>query len=265
MFPMIVSIAVQGLVWLWLFLIAIQLVAAAVGFKLGQRLATDAPPRAEATGLVTGGILALTAFVLALTLSFSTGRMAERRSGALEEANAIGTAWLQATALPASGGAGIAAMLEDYATIRLQFAKANFGSPELETLTADTDRLQSRIWTEMTALLAVRTDPHSVSLMNAINHVFDMTTSERLSLSSGMPQRLVELLVAMVCISAALAGFQMGLKRQRAPVLAGVLFTVWSAVIIVVLDFGAPRLGGFRTVTEPYVWTISGFTPVQAP
>jgi hypothetical protein len=117
----------------------------------------------------------------------------------------------------------------------------------------------------MTDLLALRTDPHSVSLMNAINHVFDMTTAERLSLSSGMPQRLVELLVAMVCVSSAMAGFQMGLKRQRAPVLAAILFTVWSAVIIVVLDFGAPRLGSFRTVTEPYDWTISGFTQVQAP
>jgi hypothetical protein len=99
--------------------------------------------------------------------------------------------------------------------------------------------------------------------MNAINHVFDMTTSERLSLSSGMPQRLVVLLVAMVCISAGIAGFQLGLKRQKALTLIVILFTVWSAVIIVVLDFGAARLGSFRTVTEPYDWTISGFN--QAP
>jgi hypothetical protein len=35
---------------------------------------------------------------------------------------------------------------------------------------------------------------------------------------------------------------------------------VWSAVMITVLDFGAPRLGSFRTVTEPYVWTISSFS-----
>jgi hypothetical protein len=265
MYPIIITIALQGLVWLWLFLIAIQIVSAGVGFKFGQRSAGDAPPRAEATGIVTGGILGLTAFVLALTLSFSTGRMSERRSGALEEANAIGTAWLQATALPQPGAARIATLLEDYAATRRAFAQADFDAPELATLSADTDRLQTQIWGEMTDLLALRTDPHSVSLMNAINHVFDMTTAERLSLSSGMPQRLVELLVAMVCVSSAMAGFQMGLKRQRAPVLAAILFTVWSAVIIVVLDFGAPRLGSFRTVTEPYDWTISGFTQVQAP
>ena len=265
MYPIVVQIAVQGLLWLWLFLIAIQCTSAWVGIRLGRRLATDAPPRAEATGLVTGGILALTAFVLALTLSFSTSRMSERRNGALEEANAIGTAWLQASALNAPEAARIAALLENYAATRLSFAEADFGAPELVTLTDDTDRLQSQIWSEVTGLLAVRTYPHSVSLMNAVNHVFDMTTSERLSLASGLPRRLVELLVAMVCVSAALAGFQLGLKRQKAPLLIAILFTVWSAVIIVVLDFGAARVGSFRTVTEPYVWTIGGFNQVQAP
>jgi hypothetical protein len=259
-YPLVLNIAAQGLILLWIVLVLVQVVCAAVGIWFGRRLAGEAPPRAEATGLVTTGILGLTGFVLALTLSFGTGRMAERRTGALEEANAIGTAWLQATAFPEPGAAAIAAMLEDYARTRLDFAEAAYGAPDLERLSTVTDELQARIWAEMTALLAVRTDPHSVSLMNAINHVFDMTTSERLSLSSGLPSRLVEIMMAMVCISAMVAGFQMGLKKQWAPVLSILLFTVWSGVVVTVLDFGAARLGSFRTVSEPYLWTISGFS-----
>jgi hypothetical protein len=265
MYTVIVTIAAQGLFWLWLSLIALQSLAAVTGMMVGRHHAADAPPRAEATGLVTSGVLSLTAFVLALTLSFGTGRMAERRLGALEEANAIGTAWLQASALQDPRGATIAGLLKTYAETRLQFAQANHGAPELPDLSATTDLLQAQIWAEITALLADRDTPHGVSLMNAINHVFDMTTSERLSLSSGMPERLVYLLIAMVSMSAAMAGFQLGLKRQRAPVLVGILIAVWSAVIITVLDFGAPRLGSFRTVTEPYSWTISGFTQPTAP
>jgi hypothetical protein len=259
LYSTVVTVASYGLFWLLVFLVAIQAVSALIGTWFGRRLVGDAPPRAEATGLVTGGVLGLTAFVLALTLSFGTGRMSERRAGALEEANAIGTAWLQATALSDPRAIAIAAFLEDYAQARLDFATAEFHSPDIQTLSAKTDGLQSQIWAEMTGLLAERTDPHTVSLMNAINHVFDMTASERLSLSSGMPQRLVEILVGMICISAAVVGFQMGLKKQWAPVLVGLLFTVWSAVIVTVLDFGAPRLGGFRTVTDPYVWTIESF------
>jgi hypothetical protein len=263
MYATVVTIASYGLLWLLLFLVAIQAFSAMVGTILGRRLAGDASQRLEATGLVTSGVLGLTAFVLALTLSFGTTRMSERRAGALEEANAIGTAWLQATALPSPHTARIAAFLEDYAQTRLDFASAGFGSPDIAMLSTRTDGLQSQIWAETTALLANQTDPHTVSLMNAINHVFDMTSSERLSLSSGMPQRLVDLLLLMIVLTGAIVGFQMGLKKQRAPVLVGLLFTVWSGVIVTVLDFGSPRLGNFRTVVEPYTWTIESFG--QAP
>lgn len=260
MFSVVLGIAAQGLVWLWLCLVALQAVASALGRQAGKRLAGTSQTRAETTGLVTGGVLALTAFVLALTLSFGTGRMAERRLGALEEANAIGTAWLQAKALSDPRAAGISLLLEDYAQTRLEFAQAGFQAPEIAALSSETDSLQARIWAELTGLLSVRNDPHGVSLMNAINHVFDMTTSEQLSLSSGLPPRLVNFLIGMVCISAGMVGFQMGLKNQKAPVLVGILFTVWGAVIVMVLDFGAPRLGSFRTVIDPYTWTISSFS-----
>lgn len=260
MFSVMVSIAAAGLFWFWLFLVVIQLAATLAGSLSGQRYAGDAPPRAEATGLVTGGIMALTAFVLALTLSFASGRMAERRTGALQEANAIGTAWLQATALSDPRAAAIASMLETYATKRLDFASADHAAPEIETLSTDTNLLQAQIWAEMTALLAASTTPHTVSLMNSLNNVFDMTTALRLSLSRGIPEPLVMLLVGMVLVSSGIAGFQLGLKRQRAPVLVAVLIMVWSLVIVIVLDLGAPRLGSARTVTDPYLWTISGFS-----
>jgi hypothetical protein len=40
-------------------------------------------------------MLGLLAFVLALTLSFANSRFSERIQGTLNEANAIGTAWLR--------------------------------------------------------------------------------------------------------------------------------------------------------------------------
>lgn len=44
-------------------------------------------------------MLGLLAFVLALTLSYSTARFSERRQATLNEANAIGTAFLRASAI----------------------------------------------------------------------------------------------------------------------------------------------------------------------
>ena len=76
-----------------------QLAAHEAGFWIGRRKASerDAPP--EGVGVLVGSLLGLLAFVLALTLSFSSERFNERRLGTLAETNAIGTAWLRAKAI----------------------------------------------------------------------------------------------------------------------------------------------------------------------
>jgi hypothetical protein len=58
-----------------------------IGFTLGRRHATqtDEPGEREGVGLLVGSVLALLAFVLALTLSFANDRHGGRRSGTLAE------------------------------------------------------------------------------------------------------------------------------------------------------------------------------------
>ena len=58
--------------------------------------------------MVTGSILGLLAFVLAFNLSIATTRHNERRLASLEEANAIGTSWLQAKVIDTAHAAAIA-------------------------------------------------------------------------------------------------------------------------------------------------------------
>jgi hypothetical protein len=69
-------------------------------------------------------LLALLAFVLALTLSYASARFAERRSGALAEVNAISTAWSNAEAIGHPRGTEIARLLEEYTKVRLVFVEA---------------------------------------------------------------------------------------------------------------------------------------------
>ncbi|NUS69353.1 MAG: hypothetical protein HOQ41_13430, partial [Ensifer adhaerens] len=77
-------------------LLIIQLAAHEIGYRFGVRSKERAGGQIENVGVVVAGMLGLLAFVLALTLSFSTTRFTERRQGTLAEANAIGTAWLRA-------------------------------------------------------------------------------------------------------------------------------------------------------------------------
>ena len=63
----------------------------------------------------------------------------------------------------------------------------------------------------------------------------------------------------MALIAMAGLGYQLGLKGQRSHVLATLLTAVWTAVIVVILDLSAPRLGAIRTSVEVYDWILEDF------
>ena len=111
----VITIATWGMIPFAAILVVIQVAAKEAGFAAGARLARRKENPGEGVGVVVGGMLGLLAFVLALTLSFSSTRFQERRVGTLAEANAIGTAWLQAQAIGHPRGAEIARLLETYA------------------------------------------------------------------------------------------------------------------------------------------------------
>ena len=56
------------------------------------------------TGLLVGSILALLAFLLAVTMGMASDRFDARRAVVLDEANAIGTTYLRAGYLPVYAG-----------------------------------------------------------------------------------------------------------------------------------------------------------------
>ena len=246
-----------------------QVVAREAGYWIGQRRsAAGGTSEAEGVGLVVGGMIGLLGFVLALTLSFGSSRYEERRQGTLAEVNAIGTAWLRAEVVGPPRGAEIARLLEDYGRLRKDYVTASRNSPAIEQINQRASALQKEIWGHMSAIARERTDPVVSSLMVALNETFDMSTAARFAHDSRFPPALFWLLIAMAHISMGALGYQLGLKGQKSHFLATLLTAVWTAVIVVILDLSAPRLGAIRTSVEVYDWILEDFkggVPIPPP
>jgi len=255
----VVAIVQLGVGVFALVMILGQLVAKELGYLAGRRVARHDKTLGEGVGVVVGGMLGLLAFVLALTLSFSSTRFQERRDGTLAEANAIGTAWLQAQAVGGPRGEEIARLLEDYAQLRRRFILLDRDSAEEATIAERTSSLQNAMWGHVTAIVREQPTPVTNSLMNALNNTFDLATSERFAFALLFPPQLFWLLVGMslVCMSA--LGFQLGLRGRPLRVLTILLLGMWTATTTVILDMGSARLGGIRVGTQAYDWTIQGF------
>ena len=98
-------------------LAAVLLVAMEVGAWNGRRLgrrATDAKGgnARKRSDLEVGALLALMGLVLAFTYLFSLSRIDMRKQALVQEANAIGTAFLRADLLPEPGRTELRARLD---------------------------------------------------------------------------------------------------------------------------------------------------------
>lgn len=236
-----------------------QVLAREFGYWLGRRSARRNEVAPEGVGIVVGAMLGLLAFVLALTLSFANSRFEERRQGTLEEANAIGTAWLRAEAVGHPHAEAAARLLEAYARQRADFVRAGLDGAALAAATERTAALQTQIWGHVAALVRERRDPITASLMSAVNEAFDTSTAERFAFEFHLPAQLFWLLVAMVLLGMGGLGYQLGLRGRALRGLTILLTAMWTLVVLDILDLGAARMGRLRTGTAVYEWTIQGF------
>jgi hypothetical protein len=251
------ALATWSLLAFSLLLLIAQLAMHELGYRFGLR--RSGRDDSDGVGTVVGGMLALLAFVLALTLSFSTNRFNERRAGSLAEANAIGTAWLRAEAVGNPRGAEIARLLEEYTTVRIAFIRGANDATALGALNQRTNALQNKIWGHMSAIVREQPNPAVTALMSAINDTFDMTTSERFAYDYRIPAQIFWLLTGMALLGMAALGYQLGLKSKPLRVLVTLLTVMWTLVIVNILDLASPRIGAFRTSSVVYEWTQQGF------
>ena len=93
----------------------VTMVCYEVGFRIGRWWQVRTPGEQEGpTGVLVGSILALLAFLLAVTMGVAADRFDARRALVLAEANAIGTTYLRAGYLPEPASGQARELLRQY-------------------------------------------------------------------------------------------------------------------------------------------------------
>jgi acyl-CoA synthetase (AMP-forming)/AMP-acid ligase II len=106
-------------------LVAGMLAMQEIGRRLGVRARTMAGDAAVAgTGVVEGAVFALLGLLIAFTFSGAASRFDERRKLIVEEANAIGTAYLRIDLLPVAAQADMRDSFRRYLDTRLAAYRA---------------------------------------------------------------------------------------------------------------------------------------------
>lgn len=217
----------------------------ALGRRIGTRnLKEEGEVSSKGLGALEGAIFALLGLVLAFTFSGALARFDSRRQLVVEEANAIGTAWLRIDLLPEPARGPMRDLFRSYLDLRIEtYLKV----PDMAAVEAELSRtadLQEEIWKQAAPAAQESGSPAApMLLLPALNAMFDITTT-RTEAARIHPPSVVFVLLGVLALACALfAGFDMAIRRRLNPLHSLAFALVLSVTVYVIVDLEYPRIG----------------------
>jgi hypothetical protein len=227
---------------LFLAMLAMQEIGRRLGVR-ARRLGGEAA--VAGTGVVEGAVFALLGLLIAFTFSGAASRFDDRRKLIVEEANAIGTAYLRLDLLPSAAQADLRESFRRYLDTRLAVYRALPDLAKAEAELARAAGMQQEIWTKsLTAAAGVQ--PATMLLLPALNDMFDITTTRTWATKMHPPTVIFALLCGLAVLSALLAGYAASGTQARNWVHTTVFALTLAGAVYVILDIEFPRVGLIR-------------------
>jgi hypothetical protein len=225
------------------------IVALEVGRRAGQIAftTTDAGKRPAGLSAVEAVAFGLLGLLLAFTFSGAAVRLDARRSQIVDEANAIGTAWLRLDVLPPAAQPKLRDAFRRYTDSRIALYRtfSEAGMEAARTEYARSAALQNEIWAD--AIAACREVPSAfVIVLPALNAMFDIASSRVAATQMHPPMIVYIVLAGISLVCGFLVGFEMGATPSPSRAHMVVLAAILSLTFFVILDFEYPRLGVIR-------------------
>jgi hypothetical protein len=200
--------------------------------------------------VLVGSLLALLAFLLAITMGMASERFDTRRALVLEESNAIGTTYLRAGFLPAPYADESRALLREYVPLRIntndhQKLAANF---------ARSEEIHAQLWAIAEPIARDQSTDVLATYIESLNETIDLhATRTTAIIYARVPETIVYLLIGGAALTLGMVGYSAGLTRRRGLLSALVLVLVLAAVLTLVIDLDRSRDGFLQVSQQPMI------------
>ena len=198
-------------------------------------------------------VLALAALLIGFTFSMAMQRFEDRKKILINEANAIGTAYLRTRLVDDPPGEEIRALMRQYIDERVALYDAH--EPErIEAAEHVSGVLQQQIWARvMSAARGYQRPVMTGLLVTAVNEMIDVADERRGVRENPVPYTAIIVLVLVSAIAMASIGHTCGVSGKR--LLFGMLLLplLVAAVIVLVYDLANVSSGLVRPGNQSIV------------
>lgn len=238
--------------WALTLVLAVLMAAAtAAGLLLGRVLAGRSDDLREPFGILQAALIGFMGLILAFGLSLAVGRYESRRTDVVDEANAIGTAYLRAQTLAEPIRSESLLLLRDYTEASIRIADDVPGGAGQRDALRDSQALQRELWSLAGEALGEAPTLVAPQLyVESLTEAFEARTSRAAGLGNRVPTAVIVLDVvgaalALAVLALHLATFGRGIATVAA---AAALVTL---LLVVTFDLDRPTRGLIRVPSTP--------------
>jgi len=223
-----------------------MVVAIEAGYRIGLRFQESADDAAKShITAIQASLLGILALLLGFTFSLSLQRFDSRSEAVVDEANAIGTAYLRAQLLSDSVRGNVQELLRDYLDQRVRAGTISLAEQaERDVFVARANRIQTALWSY--ARQAAKEDPNPVTaglFIQALNELIDAFGKRDAALHRHVPEVVLLLLFGTFLMAGAILGYASGVSGHRTSFVTYVMVVLIVVLVFIILDLDRPRRG----------------------
>ena len=218
-----------------------------LGFRLGRRDSHISSTAVDSVSAITGAIFALLGLIVAFAFSGALARLDTRRQLIVQEANAIGTAYLRLDLLPLEAQAPLRERFQAYAVSRAALYQ-DLGDDAAVRRDLDTaEALQHEIWDQaMAASRGADFQSARLLLIPALNEMIDIVTTRSVAIQTHMPLFIWFGLSILALVCATIAGYGASVAQHSFHLHSILFAAVVAFTVYMILDIEYPRFGFVR-------------------
>jgi hypothetical protein len=227
-------------------------IAFEVGFRISKNLQKKGKiDDTQGLGHISAGLLGMLAFVLAFTFSMAAGHHDLRKQMVLEEANAIGTAYLRADLLDENIGIEMKGLLSEYVDIRVEAA---MDKEKIPMTLAQSVKIHKDLWRLARAAALSNPNTNTSLIIQSVNEVIDMHEKR---ISAALRYRIpisIWLTLYAISIMAMIAiGVETGFGKSRRLVVIIPLILAFAALTTLIISLNRPQDGMIKVGQESMI------------
>jgi len=198
---------------------------------------------------IQASLLGILALLLGFTFSLALQRFDTRSEAVVDEANAIGTAYLRAQLLPTTVQGEVRRLFQTYVDLRIQAGAISFAyEAERQVFVVRGNQVLDELWS--CARRAAEEDPSPVTtglFIQSLNEAIDSFGRRDASIRRHVPEIILFLLYMTFLMTSGVVGYSAGIAGHRPPFVTYIMVALTVLLAFIIIDLDRPVRGLITT------------------